>query len=199
MQHNTGSHTANHYHPVSISLHWLTLALIVAVYVLIELRELYPKGSDPRETMKQWHAMLGLTVFSLLFVRVVVLRLFRAPPITPEPLAWRSRLAIGVHLVLYIFLIAMPLLGWLVLSAKGKPVPFWGLELPSLVAPDKTLAHDTEEIHKLIGTLGYYLIGLHAAAGLYYHYVVGDDTLRRMLPRWGQRHRNKQINSVNGR
>ncbi len=179
MQRNTG----NHYHPVSVGLHWLTLLLIVAVYVLIELRGLYPKGSDAREAMKQWHAMLGLAVFSLVFVRVAVLRLLPAPPITPEPRAWQRLLATAVHLALYVFLIAMPLLGWLVLSAKGKPIPFFGLDLPALVAPDKALAHDVEEIHEWIGTLGYYLIGLHATAGLFHHYIVGDDTLRRMLPR----------------
>ena len=50
----------------TIALHWLMAILLVAVYLLIELRELYPKGSDPREAMKAWHFMLGMTVFGWL-------------------------------------------------------------------------------------------------------------------------------------
>ena len=69
------------------------------------------------------------------------------------------------------------------LSAKGKPVPFFGLTLPPLVAPDKALAERLQDLHALIGTIGYWLIGLHAAAALFHHYVSRDDTLRRMTLR----------------
>ena len=76
----------------------------------------------------------------------------------------------------------MPLLGWLLLSAKGKPIPFFGLQLPALIGTDKPLAENLEEIHEFIGTLGYYLIGLHTVAALAHHYFMRDDTLLRMLP-----------------
>lgn len=92
-------------------------------------------------------------------------------------------LAAAMHLALYAFLVVMPLLGWLVLSAKGKPIPFFGLHLPALIGPNEARAESLEELHEFIGTLGYYLIGLHAAAALYHHYVAHDDTLLRMLPR----------------
>ncbi|MCB1578130.1 MAG: cytochrome B, partial [Xanthomonadales bacterium] len=54
------------------------------------------------------------------------------PRIVPEVPVWQHRLAAAMHLALYLFLIVMPLLGWLALSADGKPVPFFGLELPAL-------------------------------------------------------------------
>jgi cytochrome b561 len=76
----------------------------------------------------------------------------------------------------------MPLLGWLMMSAKGKAVPFFGLQLPALIAPDKALAHNFEDIHEAVGVIGYYLIGLHAGAALFHHYLMRDNTLRRMLP-----------------
>jgi cytochrome b561 len=76
----------------------------------------------------------------------------------------------------------MPILGWLTLGAQGKPIPFFGLQLPALTAADKDLGHTLEGIHETIGTLGYYLIGLHAAAALFHHYWTRDNTLRRMLP-----------------
>lgn len=173
---------SRHYSRLSISMHWLTLVLLVAVYALIELRGIYPKGSDARELMKTWHNMLGLVVFGLVFVRMAVLLVRGVPPITPAPPAWQHWLAKAMHLALYAFLVSMPLLGWLTLSAQGKPVPFFGLELPALLGPDKTLGHDLEEIHETIGTLGYWLIGLHAAAALFHHYFMRDDTLLRMLP-----------------
>jgi cytochrome b561 len=171
------------YNALSIAGHWLTLALLAAVYALILLRELYPKGSDPREAMKMWHFMLGLTVFGIVGIRMLLRLVFRAPPITPTPAAWQQALAAAVHLALYLFLVAMPLLGWLTLSAKGASIPFFGLQLPALIGPDKALAGNLQEIHETIGTVGYYLVGLHAAAALFHHYFMRDDTLLRMLPR----------------
>lgn len=178
------SHIAsNRYNALSISVHWLTLLLIIAVYCLIEFRDIFPRGSDGREAMKMWHNMLGLVIFGLVFVRLAALAVYRIPPITPPPPAWQHVLAKLVHLALWLFLIAMPVLGWLTLSAQGKPVPFFGLELPALLAPDKDLGHQLEEIHETVGNIGYWLIGLHVVAALYHHYFVRDDTLLRMLPR----------------
>lgn len=53
------------YGRLSIGLHWLMLLLIAAVYATIELKGNFPKGSEPRELLKHWHFMLGLTVFGL--------------------------------------------------------------------------------------------------------------------------------------
>jgi cytochrome b561 len=179
--------TRDRYAALSIAAHWLTLLLLIAVYALIELRELYPKGSDPREAMKAWHFMLGMTVFGLVGIRLLLRLLFRAPPITPQPPTWMRFLASAVYVALYAFLIVMPLLGWLALSAQGKAIPFFGLELPPLIGPDKTLGGEFEDIHETIGTVGYYLVGLHAAAALFHHYFMGDNTLLRMLPGRGKR------------
>jgi cytochrome b561 len=68
------------------------------------------------------------------------------------------------------------------LSAAGKPIPFFGLELPPLIGENKELAKTIKEVHETGGTVGYYLIGLHTAAALFHHYLVRDNTLRRMLP-----------------
>ena len=79
-------------------------------------------------------------------------------------------------------MIFMPVAGWLVLSASGKPIPFFGLVLPPLMGENTDAAHQIKELHETVGTIGYYLIGLHALAALVHHYVMKDDTLRRMLP-----------------
>ncbi|HWQ39236.1 MAG TPA: cytochrome b [Burkholderiales bacterium] len=177
-----GGQRGEHYGRLSIALHWLMLLLIVAVYVCIELREAFPKGSEPREALKTWHYMLGLSVFALVWVRLVLHFLGPIPGIEPPPPRWQVLASAVVHFLLYVFMIAMPLLGWLVLSAEGKPVPLFGFELPPLAGENESLAHWAEEVHEAFGKVGYFLIGLHAAAALFHHYVLRDNTLRRMLP-----------------
>ena len=163
----------------SIAMHWLMLALLAAVYACIELREFYPRGSDVREALKTWHFMLGLSVFLLVWVRLIA----RArSPRERGPRTWSDALAAAVHLALYALMILMPVMGWMVLSAEGDPAPFFGFTVPPLVAPDEVLAERVEGLHEAVGVMGYWLIGLHAAASLFHHYVLRDGTLRRMLP-----------------
>lgn len=163
----------------SIGMHWLMLALLVAVYACMELREFYPRGSAIREGLKTWHYMLGISVFVLVWVRLAA----RArTPVGPFPRTPPAALAAAVHGALYLLMVAMPVLGWVLLSAEGDQVPFFGLTLPPLTAPDEGLAGRVEDIHTTVGVVGYWLIGLHAAAALFHHYVLRDSTLRRMLP-----------------
>lgn len=170
------------YSSLSIGLHWLMALLLVAVYACIELREFFPKGSDPRNALKTWHFMLGLSVFVLVWVRLLARWVGPRPAITPALPAWQARLSGLVQGLIYLLMIGMPLGGWLILSAEGKPVPFFGLTLPPLVAANETLAHQIEELHETFGKVGYGLIALHTVAALYHHYGRRDDTLRRMLP-----------------
>jgi len=171
------------YGSLLISLHWLMLVLIVLVYACIELRELYPKGSDVRNALKSWHYLLGLSVFILVWLRLVARLMTSTPPIVPAPPRWQTRLASISELAIYLFMIAMPLLGWLIVSADNEAVMFFGMKLPALTAANEPLAEQIEEVHEVVGNVGYFLIGLHAAAALVHHYVQRDNTLARMLPR----------------
>ncbi len=179
------TYTGPRYGSLSIGLHWLMLLLLAAVYVSMELRGMFPKGSEPRELMKTWHFMLGLSVFGLALLRVVVRIASPAPEIRPDPPALQKTAAKLMHLALYALMLGMPLAGWLLLSAAGKPIPFFGLQLPALIGESKSAAGLIKEIHETVASIGYVLIGLHAAAGLYHHYIQRDNTLQRMLP--GQR------------
>lgn len=166
------------YAAVSIALHWLTLLLFVGVYATIELREFFPKGSVPRNSLKEWHFMFGLSIFLLAWLRITARIAWPAPGDQGA-----GRLLAGlVHLFLYALMIGMPIAGWLILSAEGKPIPFFGLALPPLTSPNDGLAHQVEELHELVGAIGYFLIGLHALAGLAHHYLLHDTVLARMLP-----------------
>jgi cytochrome b561 len=171
---------SDRYGRFSILIHWSTLAILVAVYACIELREMYPRGSAIREALKTWHYMLGLTVFFLVWLRITARLVGKTPPIVPEAPRWQLISANTVELALYALMIVLPLLGWVTLSAEGEAIPFFGLQLPAVVDANKALAERTEEVHETLATVGYFLIGLHAIAALFHHYVRRDNALRRM-------------------
>lgn len=174
------------YGPWAVGLHWATLALLIAVYACMELKGIFPKGSDSRQTMKTLHFMLGLVVLAVTLPRLGLRLMTVAPPIEPEPPGWQQRSATLMHAALYALLIGLPILGWLTLSAKGTAIPFFGFELPALMAPDEALAKRLKDLHETVATAGYVLIGLHAAAALFHHHVMRDNTLVRMLPLKGR-------------
>ncbi|MDP2259646.1 MAG: cytochrome b [Caulobacter sp.] len=170
------------YARASVVLHWLMLLLMAAVYACIELRVLFERGSDLREGIKAWHFSLGLCMLALVLSRIVIR--FRAPqpPRPASPLEW---LGAAMHVTLYALMLAMPVMGWVALSAAGDPVPLFGLQMPPLVAPNEALGERVEGLHERIGTIGYWLIGVHAAAALIHHYLLRDGTMRRMIPGLG--------------
>jgi cytochrome b561 len=146
----------------------------------MELKSINPKGSPAREAMAVWHYTLGLSVFALVWLRLLINVMGAKPEIAPTLPMWQARSASIAHVALYALMIDLPLLGWLTLSAKGTPVPFFGAELPALIGKRKDLAKWYKDIHETTATVGYFLIGLHAAAGLYHHYIRRDNTFRLM-------------------
>ena len=173
------------YSRMSIALHWLMVLLFILIYASIEFRGIFPKDSDGRTLMKDAHFMLGLTVFTLVWLRLLARSIGGAPKITPAPPAWQTALATLMHWALYVFMIAMPVLGYLILSYNDKSVLFYGFDLPALTLKDPDFAKQIKSWHELGGSIGYWLIGLHALAGLAHHYLIKDNTLLRMLPKRG--------------
>jgi cytochrome b561 len=178
----TWKNTTNDYGIVSKAFHWIMLLLLIAVFASIELRSLYPKGSEPREAIKGLHFMLGLLVFMLVWIRLGLRLLQSTPEITPVLSTLQKFISKITHIALYSLMIVLPILGWLTVSAAGKDIAFFGLDVPSIIAADKALADQFEDLHKTIGECGYYLIGLHTLAALFHHYIKKDNTLIRMLP-----------------
>lgn len=164
-------------------LHWLTAVLMLLVYVFIEQRGLFERGTPARALMMQSHFWTGLLILALLAWRIVLRRRGALPPITPALPAWQAWPARLLHVALYAFMLAMPVLGLATAWADDKTLllPFTQIALPSLIAPGEALAHRLEDLHGSLGEAGYWLIGLHVLAALYHHLVRRDDTLRRML------------------
>ena len=175
---------AQHYSRWSIALHWLMAVLLVATAATMELKGIYPKGSAGRALLMSVHYVLGLSVFSLVWLRLLARAQGPSPAIAPLPPAWQTLLGHIVHLALYALMIGLPFLGWMALSAKGAPVALpGGLALPLLpISESKETARWFKDLHETGATVGYVLVGLHAAAALFHHYVQRDNTVLRMLP-----------------
>ncbi|WP_321325993.1 cytochrome b [Thiomicrorhabdus sp.] len=171
------------YGALSIGIHWLMFLIIVMTFASIELRDLFEKGTEARDFMKTIHFTLGLTILALVIVRLFIMLPQRQPVILPTPDDRLQKVAKAMKVSLYLFMFAMPILGWLILSGADKSIPFYGFDLPALIEPNKDLAHTIKEVHEFLGEIGYWLIGIHAAAALFHHYVLKDNTLKRILPK----------------
>lgn len=162
--------------------HWL-----IAILILAALPLGYYMGDLPLSPRKlqfiSWHKWIGVTVL-LLFVPRLLARIFRP---VPAPLAgtpaWQRGAAAVTHFALYALMIAVPLTGWLMSSAKGFPVVYVGLvPLPDLVAKDEALGKLFKSAHEILTSGLLALIGLHVAAALKHHVIDRDGTLARMVP-----------------
>ncbi|WP_431019921.1 cytochrome b [Burkholderia cepacia] len=168
------------YSSPAIFFHWAVFALVALAYLAIEIRG--PKGSDSRVFWMNVHLTAGTFVLVLSVLRVLWRVVSRVPEAIPQTalLRWLSKLA---HLALYVFIIAQPLLGIMMINLGGKPVSLDWLGVSfTLFGPDKALRPTIKEAHELIGNAFYFVIGLHALAALYHHFIRRDDVLRRMAP-----------------
>lgn len=134
-------------------------------------------------TVYTLHKSFGITVLALAALRILWHIVSRRPAAV-ETLPKLDKIAAGaMHYVLYILMIAMPLTGWLMSSAAGRPVSVFGLfTLPDLVPVDKEAAHIYRERHETIGWMIILCVALHAGAALWHHVIRKNAVLRRMLP-----------------
>jgi cytochrome b561 len=170
----------NRYHPASIFLHWFVFLLVIAAFISIELKGQFPKGSEPRELCKTVHAFFGQLIFLAMILRLLLRKIYGVPaPTNPNPQIVTA--AKAMHWLLYALLLISPIFGMLYFQYGGKEVHFFGLVWPQLLTPNPEMKKTVEGIHEFLGNSLYFLIGIHALAGLWQHYVLKDDTLRRML------------------
>ena len=170
------------YSAVSLTLHWLIAALVVTQILLIVGHEA-TEGPASREFVNL-HKSVGLTILVLTLAR---LGWRVANPAIPLPQAmprWQKLLARATHVLFYVFLIAMPLVGWAASSAAGREILWFGLfEWPLLpIGGGREFAGQLMDLHELAAKLLIALVVLHIVGALKHHFVDRDDVLRRMLP-----------------
>lgn len=173
---------SNSYTRPAIVLHWLTALLILSTFPLaMYMTDL--QLSPLKLQLYSYHKWIGVTVLLLVLARLAW-RIGHKPPALQADLPlWQQRAAHGVHHLLYVLMLCIPLSGWLMSSAKGVPVVYLGLlQLPDLVAKDKALGKLLGTTHELLSYTLLLLVALHLAAVIKHHFIDRDDTLSRMLP-----------------
>ena len=164
------------------TLHWTTAALLAVSIPVAVVLAWAPPADELKFRLYTLHESIGLTVWLLTLARLAW-RLRHPPPPNPALSPLVRRASKTVHGGLYACLLAMPLLGWAANSALGFPPDFWWLvELPAIAPAGKALGFFLLGAHKALGYAIVALLAAHVAGALWHHFVVGDDTLRRMLP-----------------
>lgn len=172
--------TEQNYGIVAKSLHWLIAVWMIGMLIMGLWMTGLPQVPDTFK-IYGWHKASGM-----LLLAAVVLRLWwRARNVLPRLIGvenvWQVRAAHAAHRVFYVWMLLMPLSGWVMSSAFGFPVSMFGLvQLPNLVSPNKELGEFFAEVHEWTAYALIATILLHIAAALWHHYVHKDETLRRM-------------------
>jgi|WetSurMetagenome_2_1015567.scaffolds.fasta_scaffold84936_1 cytochrome b561 len=178
------------YSVVAIALHWLIAALIVTNF-LIGLRFDELKGLQ-LFALLQWHKSFGITVLVLSLLRLAWRLAHPAPPYPAHMPAWEKAAARAAHWGFYLLMIAIPLTGWIVVSASPTNIPTllyktipwphigWvhGLPLPER----KSLGHTVVEVHGTLAWGAAILLAIHVLAALRHQFLARDEVLWRMLP-----------------
>ena len=168
------------YNPISVVFHWLMAAIIVATWSIAIVVSDMPL-SPARITGYSWHKWLGVTVFFLVLLRLVWRATHPAPQLEIKMPVWQERAMQLTHFALYLLMIVIPLVGWLMSSAKGYTVNYFGLfELPDLLSKDKALGHQLKDLHEYLADMLVALVCLHVLAALKHQFIDRDGLLSRM-------------------
>jgi len=180
------------YDSVAMTLHWVIALLIVLDFVLaLSFSQFNPGDTLYLASAYDLHMSTGASILALSVVRVAWRLTHRRPPL-PQMGRVLGGLARTSHFLLYVFMIAAPLSGWLVLSLRHQATSVFGLfrwKWPTLPAI-ATMPHGDRQfwheyvlpLHTRLSYLGMCLLVLHVVAALYHHFWRRDDVLRRMLP-----------------
>ncbi|MDD9899734.1 MAG: cytochrome b [Alphaproteobacteria bacterium] len=173
--------SAARYGSVTKALHWFS-AVLVFCLLAIGLT----MGDAPladRIRLYNLHKSLGILVLALSLSRVVWHIFSKKPALVASLKPYEKKAAHVAHVLLYAALLGMPMSGWLMSSAHGRSVSFFGLfQLPDFVTQNPALAERLETVHETMAYALMAMIALHVVAAIKHHVIDKDNTLRRMLP-----------------
>lgn len=180
----TVKNTDTSYGTVAKAFHWGMFLLLLGMVILgLYMHEL---PADTPEQMGYKFGLYGIhKSFGILILALVVFRLgwrmVNPVPKMPDTMSRIESLsAHAMHILLYVIMFAQPMFGWLMSSYAGKPVKFFGIELPSLGDKDKLMGDFFHEAHEITALLLIAAFFIHVAAALFHHYVRKDDVMTRM-------------------
>jgi cytochrome b561 len=171
------------YSKIAILFHWAIAILIGTNILLATLTEDLPRAA--RAAYMSPHKAIGISILILTIGRILW-RLGHRPPALPAMLVGLQATAgRAAHILFYIFMIVLPLTGWLMIGANGKaaPVDFFGLfSVDIAVGKYAALADIAREGHEFLATPLIILIGLHVLGALKHQFIDRLPFLQRMWP-----------------
>ncbi len=172
------------------TLHWLIATLIVVQFLLAPIPENLPPGIhvDPpfgldKLGLLMRHKSFGMTVLMLMLLRVIW-RWRSPPPALPPQMKTAERgLARVSHIAFYVILLAMPVSGLLMSSAKGFSTTWFNVwTWPNLIGRNEQAFDVLRTTHDTLSRVLFFLALLHILAALKHHFWNKDSVLVRMLP-----------------
>ena len=161
------------------SLHWLMAACMLAMLFIGVgmVSTIMPKYVVLLAT----HKTLGIAILVLALIRLGARARYGAPSLPadlPEPMKLAAILS---HYALYTLMIAMPLIGWAMLSAGAYPVVLYGgLRLPAIAPQSDALHTLLWNAHFYLAFAFFALVLLHLAAALFHALVRRDGVFESM-------------------
>jgi cytochrome b561 len=170
------------YNPLAKLLHWLT-ALLVLGLICLGLWMVDLPISVTKLLAFAWHKWIGLVVLVLTLLRCLWRWHVPPPPLPDTVTPWHRRLSAVSHSLLLTLLLAMPVSGWLMSSAGGVTVYWFGyLQLPDLVARDQLTFAMLRTLHHQLAWALIAVLIVHVLAVVHHDVLRRDGIFRRMRP-----------------
>lgn len=164
----------------AIAFHWSMVVLVTLVGTLGLMHD-----SWPHDTQAFWinlHAIIGLAVLALAVARFWWRSTHQPPALPAASGALSRRLSYPVHMLLYVLLFVIPLLGIVTFIWHGRAFNFGLFTVDFGVRKNRAIFHPTENLHGWLAYALFALVGLHVLAALWHHFYRRDGILLRMWP-----------------
>ena len=171
------------YNGGAMVFHWLTAALMFAILPVAWAMVSFAREDPNRDLWYLIHKSLGVTIFAVVVLRIIWRALTKPPSLDGRLPAWEAWMARVNHLLLYAILLVMPISGYILSSASGHPVLYFGLFTIPGLPENKPLAQAAVTVHVLTQWLVYLAIVMHLLGVVWHVAFRRDGTLERMLPR----------------
>jgi cytochrome b561 len=167
---------------VARALHWSIGLLIIAQLTLGFWTWEFMERDAMRSANISLHRALGVVLLILVLARIAW-RAYDPPPELPATMDAQERTGARLgHMLLYILMLAMPILGLLVSDTGGRPTDVFGLfQVPLMVGENEDLHEFFEDAHKLGAYALGLLIVLHLSAAVLHRFIRKDGVAERML------------------
>jgi cytochrome b561 len=159
-------------------LHWTMAAMLLAM-LFIGVSMVSSLGNYHR--LVAIHRPLGILILIFAAIRLVNRKLTKLPPFPPTMSAQERLMATASEKVLYFLMVALPLVGWGMLSAGHYPIVMFGpLHLPPILPAIPMLYFLLRATHTILAYLLFLTFLAHLSAVLFHTLIVRDRLLDRM-------------------